>query len=227
MNLYAETALIALAGVGAFTVLSKLQDAMHYFRSEVTSEPTCYGDYRPGQHHAERDCTHCPFQSRCREQALANLVAAQCEIELQPAITNAVFSAVINTDSLNPSYGVVAPSDKPKWDACGDKPLKQVPPNMGGLDSKVPYAGPNYVSEDEMVEIMRPTPYYFSEGGDLAWEYEFGRVAGDGCIWTAPDERVATGIVRIHASEMTKASRFGWQFVGDADTPGYVMAQKD
>lgn len=106
-------------------------------------------------------------------------------------------------------------------------PLRQVPPNMGS--DAVPYAGPNYVSDDDLAEEMKglihffgePEPGYFDDparlghrlGGDLAWDFKgYGLVAADGSIWVAPDERVHSGIVLMQASEMGKAARFGWTY---------------
>jgi hypothetical protein len=106
-------------------------------------------------------------------------------------------------------------------------PLRQVPPNMGS--DAVPYAGPNYVSDEDLAEEMKGLIHFFGEpetgyfddparlghrlGGDLAWDFKgYGLVAADGSIWVAPDERVHSGIVLMQASEMGKAARFGWTY---------------
>ncbi|HLP68341.1 MAG TPA: hypothetical protein VK181_12565 [Rhizobium sp.] len=236
MNLYAETALIALAGVGTFTILAKAQDAYRYFLrnrlDEVTSEdrdnfgsvfgghpekslaadtwphstPYCHGTYTSGSVAAERDCGNC-------RQALSCIQ----ETGVRRSRARSVFD---------------------------DTPVKQTPPNMGGLGNPE-YQGPNYVEGDEFAESMKGVPHYFVDqsrnffdapyrldlpmnplSGDLAWSYELGRVAPDGSIWSAPDERVQSGTALVHASEMVKAARFGWTYESDSIKPAYVLAKR-
>lgn len=112
------------------------------------------------------------------------------------------------------------------------------PPNMGGIGAAVPYAGPNYVGEEDIAEEMKGMPHFFARPGkvislqdaalldDLAATFVLGHVAPDGSIWTAPNERFAVGVVQIPWNERRKAEIFGWEFVGDGDAPGTVQMRR-
>lgn len=260
MNLYAETALIALAGVGAFTILAKAQDAYRYFLrnrlDEVTSEdrdnfgsvfkyaPSCYGEHLSGNIAAERDCDHCASTLSCiAETGKRHLIAESSFVK--PTWPDEEWEAQQreslrkNLDDLDGATAKPLWAKKPCYATEKDGLLAQTPPNMGGLGNP-PYQGPNYVGDEELAEQMKHLSHYFVEGffdkperldlpmnplrGDLTWTYEFGRIAPDGSVWTAPDERVQNGKVLIHASEMVKAARFGWTYDCDSSKPAYVWA---
>lgn len=112
------------------------------------------------------------------------------------------------------------------------EPLKQVPPNIGG-EGHPPYAGPNYVDQADMPDYLRPIPHYGKMSlaevaqGDLAWEFESGRVAPDGTIWLTPGSRAAFGVCTVPTHEAPKAARFGWCAVDGSQHHGYIEVRRD
>jgi hypothetical protein len=114
-------------------------------------------------------------------------------------------------------------------------PALAAPPNIGGEDHP-PYAGPNYVRDEDVAEEMIGLPHFYAQPAevvpltpcvlDLAFDFELGHVAPDGAVWAQPDLRVQYGAVQIPWAEQAKAARFGWEFIGDGDEPGMCKVHR-
>lgn len=233
-----EYALAPFAAVGLVTIVSKLHDTFRFFLrdrdAEVTSSGHTFGGHPDKSiasdtwprfadggivdtHLGAPDVLHSGYDIRRTggnrpDNAFAYFVDGD-EMELVQHGTGKVLKRLWEK--------------KDCYETEQNPPLRQVPPNMGS--DAVPYAGPNYVSDEDLAEEMKglihffgePEPGYFDDparlghrlGGDLAWDFKgYGLVAADGSIWVAPDERVHSGIVLMQASEMGKAARFGWTY---------------
>lgn len=236
MNLYTETALTALAGVGAVAILAKAQDAYRFFREIMLRERELEDEDRDNfgscfhsggivdTHLGVPDITGGGIDYyHVKNQRLAPTVQPKAD-----------FFDISATEHVDPLW-----AKKDCYATEKDPPLSQVIPNMGGLDGKVAYRGPNYVTDLDVAGAMKGLMHFFVDpseahieralrgGGDLAWEYHFGRIAPDGSVWCAGDERKHRGEALIHSSEMVKAARFGWTFTRDSTTPGYVWASRE
>lgn len=254
MTTTTELILAPLAAIGSYALAVKAHEAFKFFRTmpkEGGVLPGCYGDFQHNQAWAERDCGNCRHENTCafetsrRRSEVTSIMPSDkpkfdaCpgqKMELVQHVTGNVLRTV--GEEVEPLW-----MKKDCYATEQDPPLARTMPNMGGLDSAVPYGGPNYVAEEDLADEMKglihfyaePAPSFFDEsparldypmGGDLAWDYRgLGMVAGDGTIWTAPDERCRNGSVILVAREIGKAARFGWTYKGEAGA-GYVWVER-
>lgn len=264
MTTTTELILAPLAAIGAYALAVKAHDTFKFFLGmpkEGGVLPSCYGTYEHSHKWAERDCGTCRHENLCAfETDRRRSEVTSGELPIVPGSDygfeikrtggnqpNNAFAYFVDGDEVElvqHGTGKVLKRLWAKKDCYAteqDPPLRQVPPNIGS--EAVPYAGPNYVAEEDLADEMKGLIHFFGEpqtgffdqperldypmGGDLAWDYAgLGLVAGDGTIWVAPDERVSVGIALLKASEMAKAARFGWTYADDNRDPEYVWVDR-
>lgn len=222
-----EYALAPFAAVGLVTIVSKLHDTFRFFLRD--RDPAMEGHDNFGRPEVTSGVT-VPLGGGLKIENVERSYEIKRTGDDQP---NNAFAYFVDGDEMELVQHGTGKVLKRLWEKKDcyateqNPPLAQVPPNMGS--DAVPYAGPNYVSDEDLAEEMKglihffgePEPGYFDDpvrlghrlGGDLAWDFKgYGLVAADGAIWVAPDERVHSGIVLMQASEMGKAARFGWTY---------------
>lgn len=59
-----------LVGIVTLVFLPPSYDPAIIWKEHLEPKPSCFGDLRPGQFAAERDCSYCPVYSECSRETV-------------------------------------------------------------------------------------------------------------------------------------------------------------